>query len=481
MTDETASGTLIDTETPPLARAAQLARINEELRREAQELRLQSLRLKQEFSARNEKAADSRLRLAALNLMEDAESARQRMVLESTARLQVEESLRQSEEQFRRAIQDAPIPVIMHAEDGQVLHVSRTWGELTGFDLAQRRSLEGWFDEASGPGAGAVKARLRGVFQSGGAAEQFEFEILARNGDHRHWIFTSSAPGRLRDGRRFAIGMALDITERKRAEQELARSRAELEWALKETEMARQAAERANRTKDQFLATLSHELRTPLTPALLAAESLLARQDLPDRLREALEMICRNIEIETRFIDDLLDVSRIANGKLELLAEMVDVHAAVGHAIEVCQPDFERRRQRLLVNLAAESSRLAGDLARLQQVFWNLLKNASKFTPDGGEIRLNSRNDRPGWITVEISDTGRGINPGKLADIFQAFQQEDPAITRDFGGLGLGLAIALAVIEGHRGAISAASEGPGKGATFTIHLPLGPGAPESRT
>jgi two-component system CheB/CheR fusion protein len=262
-----------------------------------------------------------------------------------------------------------------------------------------------------------------------------------------------------------------DRTKAKHAEEELATSRARLETALAEAEQAKNEAEAAGKTKDHFLATLSHELRTPLTPVMMTAESLLKRKDLPPRALEGLEMICRNIEIQTHFIDDLLDVTRIARGKFEILREPVNVHDALRAAVQICESDFNAKTQQLIVEFPAGEQQILGDPTRLQQVFWNLLKNASKFTPDGGRIAIHSRNDGAN-ILVMISDTGMGIDPTRLPDIFDAFRQGDTSITRRFGGLGLGLAIAKATVEALDGSITAQSAGNGKGATFVVRLPL---------
>jgi PAS domain S-box-containing protein len=268
-----------------------------------------------------------------------------------------------------------------------------------------------------------------------------------------------------------------DRTEQKRVEEELRRSRLELEAALTEAESARKDAEAAAKTKDHFLAILSHELRTPLTPVLMTAESLLKRKDLPERALEGLHMICRNIEIQTHFIDDLLDVTRIARGKFELIREPVNVHDAVHGAVQICEPDIAAKKQQMLVQLAAADHQILGDPARVQQIFWNLLKNASKFTPDGGKITIRSRNEGAD-IFVSVSDTGMGIDPTRLIDIFDAFRQADTSITRRFGGLGLGLAIAKATVEALGGTISAASKGQDTGSTFTVRLPISPRSAE---
>jgi two-component system CheB/CheR fusion protein len=262
-----------------------------------------------------------------------------------------------------------------------------------------------------------------------------------------------------------------DRTKPKQAEEALAQSRARLEAALKETEGARQEAEAAGRTKDHFLATLSHELRTPLTPVLITAESLLRRNDLPSRAVDGLRMICRDIEIETHFIDDLLDLTRITRGKFEMAREPLDTLEAMRAALQICEPDITAKAQKLTVELEAEKKEILGDFTRVQQVFWNLLKNASKFTESGGQIRVTAQNE-PGWIVVSVSDTGIGIPQGALPEIFTPFRQADTSITRRFGGLGLGLAIAKATVEALGGNLAAASDGPGRGSSFTVRFPL---------
>jgi two-component system CheB/CheR fusion protein len=207
---------------------------------------------------------------------------------------------------------------------------------------------------------------------------------------------------------------------------------------------------------------------------MMATQTLARRKDLPEPVREALGMIRRNIQIESRFVDELLDITKIERGKMELMREPMDVHEAIEHAVEVSQPDVEAKAQQLTVALEAPEHHLEGDFSRLQQVVWNLLKNASKFTPGGGEIQLRTRNEA-GALVIEVTDTGIGLEPGAAARIFEPFTQADAAITREYGGLGLGLAIAKASVLGHGGEIRVESQGPGRGATFLVALPLAMG------
>jgi len=252
-----------------------------------------------------------------------------------------------------------------------------------------------------------------------------------------------------------ALGSQIGLfIERRRIEQEL--------------ERAKENAEAASAAKDRFLATLSHELRTPLNPVLLWADGILNQPGLDPELEQGLRMVCRNVELEARLIDDLLDLTRIARGKLQLRLHPTDAHELVQHAIEIVRADVDCRRIQLSVALEAASHQVKVDPPRMQQVFWNILRNACKFTPDTGKISVRSYNSSPSSITVEIIDTGIGIEPAFLEKIFDAFEQLE--MRRE--GLGLGLAISKAIVEMHGGSIQAQSKGSGKGATFAVTLPV---------
>jgi len=236
----------------------------------------------------------------------------------------------------------------------------------------------------------------------------------------------------------------------------------------KSAQQARAESERANRAKDSFLAMLSHELRTPLTPVLTSVLALEQTEDLPAELRASLQMIRRNVELEARLIDDLLDLTRISKGKVQLSVEEVDAHSLLRNALEICQADIDKKHLVLRTEFAAEKVSLAADPARLQQIFWNLIKNAVKFTPEGGQLEIRTQN-LDGQLQVEVSDSGMGIDAETLPKIFNAFEQGDRS---QLGGLGLGLAISKALVETHQGELIAASAGPGQGATFTALFPI---------
>ena len=238
----------------------------------------------------------------------------------------------------------------------------------------------------------------------------------------------------------------------------------------REAHQAREEAEAANRAKDRFLAVLSHELRTPLTPVLAEVSAMLDEPSTPESVRPLLEMTRRNVELEARLIDDLLDVNRIIQGKLRLDRKVVDAHCLILEALDICRVGIEAARLRVELDLQAARHHVEADAARLHQVAWNLIKNAVKFTPAGGFIAIRTRNDG-GKLVIEVSDTGVGIEPVVLSRIFDAFEQGDKSVTQRFGGLGLGLAIGRSLAEAHGGRLLAASPGINEGATFTLELP----------
>ena len=238
----------------------------------------------------------------------------------------------------------------------------------------------------------------------------------------------------------------------------------------RELQEAKENAEAASAAKDRFLAMLSHELRTPLNPVLLWADGILSQPGLDPDIKEGLRMICRNVELEARLIDDLLDLTRIARGKLQLQLQIADAHELLNHAIDIVRADIRDRQIGLSISLEATSRRIKVDPPRVQQVFWNILRNASKFTPEGGAISVRSLNGTPNSITIEVADTGVGIEPVLLEKVFNAFEQ----LKERREGLGLGLAISKAIVEMHGGRIDAQSEGSGKGATFIVTLPVTP-------
>src|SRR5205809_6465857 len=244
-----------------------------------------------------------------------------------------------------------------------------------------------------------------------------------------------------------------DITERKRAEEKL--------------EAAKAAAEKASKAKDDFSALLSHELRTPLTPALAAASYLAEHEDLSPQLREEVTAIRTSVQLEARLIDDLLDLTRITRGKIELHLEVVDVHGLLRNSLEIARDNIVEKQLDVVVDFGADRHHVWADAIRLQQVFWNLMNNAVKFTKKHGRITIRTLNEDRRFV-FQIADSGVGIEREQQARIFRAFEQGERAISRKFGGLGLGLTISKQLLELQGGTISVYSEGINRGATFKL-------------
>jgi signal transduction histidine kinase len=253
-----------------------------------------------------------------------------------------------------------------------------------------------------------------------------------------------------------ALALAAAMAERRRAEAVI--------------EEQKTAVEAANRTKDNFLAMLSHELRTPLTPVIAALETLKEESLEPNETKEALAMIRRNIDLESQLIDDLLDLTRITKGKLQLRLESLDAHQAIANVVEMCALELEGKHLHLSLDLRAEDHYVVADAPKFQQIIWNLLKNAIKFTGENGAITLSSSNQSPQSLTIRVTDTGIGIEPEMMERIFNRFEQGDRSFQRRFGGLGLGLTISKSLAEAHGGTLVVESEGRDHGATFSLEI-----------
>ena len=254
----------------------------------------------------------------------------------------------------------------------------------------------------------------------------------------------------------------------------LHRADEELRQLLEREQRARQEAQAANRAKDEFLATLSHELRTPLN-AILGWARILSTGNLdPQTARKAIEIIERNTRLQAQLIEDLLDISRIITGKLRLDLRIVPVSRIIDAALDSVRPAADAKRITIDATLVNPDQSLLCDAARMQQVIWNLLTNAIKFTPDGGTIRITAERVDDSALVIGVADSGMGIAPDFLPFVFERFRQQDAASTRAHGGLGLGLSIVRHVTELHGGTVEAKSEGEGRGATFSVRVPLAP-------
>lgn len=505
--------------------------------------------------------------------------------LDITRRRQTEDVLRASEEQFRKAIEEAPIPVIFQAEDGRVLQISHTWCELTGLELLEMPTFDSWLRHVTEPGAAAIRQSFDELFTSHARSISIEFSMCGQSNIPRRWSFSASSPGTLRDGRRFIVGMAVDITDLRREQTSLAESEERLRllvegardfamimtdadgritawnegaerllgWTVKQAiarsvtilfttedqaagepqrkideaietgrtvdarwyvrkdgsrfwgcgvmtamthedgslrglvkvlrddtarkeaedklQTSKDAAELANRMKDAFLATLSHELRTPLSAILIWTRLLSANTELPPDALEGIDAIEFSAHAQKQMIDDLLDTARISSGKLAMDMRPTPLTPLVQSAIEAVRPTAGAKAIHIDTDFGPDVGIVQADPDRLQQVIWNLLNNAMKFTPESGRITVTvARQGRR--VEIRVTDTGAGIDPEFLPRIFKPFTQADPSSTRTHGGLGLGLAICKQLVEQHGGTITVTSDGPGHGSTFTVVLPL---------
>jgi len=375
-------------------------------------------------------------------------------------RKRVENELQESRQLLQHILDTIPQRVFWKNRELHYLGCNMPFATDAG--LPDARAIVGKTDHDlpwSGENAELYRADDRSVMGSG--REKLGYEEPQRRLDGTvAWARTSKLPLRDHQGKIFGVlGTYEDITESRQAKEAL--------------RQAKEAAEAANRAKDQFIAVLSHELRTPLTPVLATVSALEEHHSLPEGIREDMEVIRRNVELEARLIDDLLDVTRISQGKTLLRKETVDVHACLENTLEICQADIEFKSLKVDLRLDAAEHHVWADTARLGQVFWNLLKNAVKFTPDKGRISLRTSNV-DGGIRIEIADTGIGIPPEAMPRIFNAFEQGEQTRDRLFGGLGLGLSIAKALVDLHQGRLTAFSEGTNKGSVFTVELPVAP-------
>ena len=400
--------------------------------------------------------------LRAATLRREAAERELTLLAEAQQSRRAEEALRQSEERFRLATEAVSGMIWDWSVGADRVQRSHGLFGLVGYWPGEVESRLGWWQSQIHPeDVARVAGEVWGAVEGGSASFSVEYRARHRAG-HYVDIWDKGLIVRDAEGRAVrVVGSAIDISDRQRAQQEL--------------ETAHREAQAANEAKDQFLATLSHELRTPLTP-ILAVISRLEEDPRFGGQSDELAMIRRNAELEARLIDDLLDLTRITRGKLELHRRKTDARQVVQHALATTERELVEKGLRLEVWLAAESHRVAADAARLTQVFWNLLSNAVKFTPAGGKVSVRSRLE-PGpsgrrELVVEVRDSGIGIEPDVLPRIFDAFEQTGRRITRQFGGLGLGLAVSRAIVNLHGGRLTAASEGRARGAAFTVRLPL---------
>jgi PAS domain S-box-containing protein len=409
----------------------------------------------------NELEARVAARTAELLRVNEELSQREKALRESDTRLQhelvqckvIETALRASEAQLRLVTDDAPVFITQLDREHRFKFVNRTYARRFGFE--PQELIGKHFTEVMGetPYA-AIRHQIEAALS--GQRVEFEAEIPYASLGPR-WVFVIHEPERSPAGEVVGlVAVITDITERKLTEQEVA--------------TARDKALEASRAKDEFLARLSHELRTPLNPVLLLASEAAGNPALPDDIRADFETIAQNVTLE-----DLLELTAITRGKVSLDLRPVQIHSVLNDALAMMRQDIGAKKLRIALQLRAERHVVLGDDMRLKQVFWNVIKNAVKFTPAGGELTLRTEMDAANKrVKVEISDNGLGLTEEELKRIFAAFAQGDHASNGSgkFGGLGLGLVISRMLVHLHSGVIHASSDGRDKGSTFSIELPL---------
>ncbi len=369
------------------------------------------------------------------------------------------QALRESEERFRRMADGAPVLIWMTDEHGKCTWFNQRWLDFVGAAMSSEVGY-GWTRHVHPDSRGERVAGFERVMRAREMLE-LEYRLRRHDGEYR-WMSVTGQP-RYEAGGKFTgyIGVCIDVSDRRAAQQEMARARDE--------------AVAASKAKDEFLAALSHELRTPLNPVLVVASEAAQDPSLAPEVRENFELIARNVGLEARLIDDLLDLTRITRGKLTLDLRPVDIHVILRDALLTALSDITSKHITVETRFNAEQHVVEGDSVRLQQVFWNVVSNAVKFTPPGGSISVSSRwleADR--LLVVTVTDSGIGLTAAELARIFDAFVQGDHAegtSTHRFGGMGLGLAISKMMVGLHGGSIAASSAGRGQGATFVVELP----------
>jgi len=355
-------------------------------------------------------------------------------------RSQVEDALRESEQQLSAMFAQAGVGVAMlRADDCLILRVNPTFCQIVGYseeELAGKSCLD-----LTHPDDLPESRRRLGELLTGSQRTATIEKRYVRKDGSAVWVRVNLAKLADRDGKR-SVAMIEDITEQHLAAIGLAK--------------AKEEAEAANIAKDNFLATLSHELRTPLTPVLATLSSWESRQIFPKELADDLEVVRRNVDLEARLIDDLLDLTRIAKGKFVLNMEILDVQKVLDAVVTMYRADIKCKRINLSVRPDADQYFVRGDPGRLQQAFWNILKNAVKFTPEDGSIAITTHNDQQGKVQITFNDSGLGMSPEMLGRLFQPFEQETAG---RYGGLGLGLAITKTILEAQHGTIEAKSDG----------------------
>jgi PAS domain S-box-containing protein len=386
-----------------------------------------------------------------------------------------EDVLLEQREWLEKTLESIGDAVIATDVQGRVVFMNPVAEYLTGWtaEKASGRSCQEVYHIVDEQSRENVEDPVSRVLSGGGVVGFGTTGTLIASDGGERTIDQSGAPIRDRDGRVDGVVLVFrDVSERRRLDAERQQAAAERERLLDSERAARAEAERASRIKDEFVAMVSHELRTPLNAILGWTQLMMRGRNDAATLERGLDVVARNTRLQAQLISDLLDISRIVSGKLQLDMRLVDMHDAVREAIDTVRLDAESKGIALTVDLEAEAGVVAADPARLQQITWNLLSNAIKFTPAGGQVQVRLRRADSN-VELTVTDTGVGIRSDVLSHVFDRFHQADRSITRRFGGLGLGLSIVKHLTELHGGVVRADSAGEHRGATFAIVLPAG--------
>jgi hypothetical protein len=385
----------------------------------------------------------------------------QRQGLELAA---INTELRQSEERFRTLSSCSPVGIFLTDVEGRCTYANPRCQEICGFNL-QDGSRQGWLDFVHPKDQERAIANWLTHLRDG---REYSDEFRLQRQGITCWVHLRSSPMLSNVALVGHVGTLEDITERKQAESARAQ--------IIQEQAARQEAETANRLKDEFLAVLSHELRTPLNSILGWSRLLLTKDFDAEMIHRALETIERNAKSQADLVEDILDVSLIIQGKLRLQLQSVDLIRLIETVLDSLQPSLESKLIQVETDLDPAAATVAGDAGRLRQILRNLLSNAIKFSLEAGKIKVRlakqRANEERSLAQIQIIDNGIGINSEFLPCVFDRFRQADSSTTRSYGGLGLGLAIVRHLTELHGGTVQAESAGEGKGATFTVLLPL---------
>ena len=359
--------------------------------------------------------------------------------------------------------------VIVTDEEGRINFMNAVAERVTGWTFAEARgrSTRDIFRILNEQTREPAENPVDKVMKKGVVIGLANHTLLIRRDGSEIPIDDSGAPIRNADGKMCGVVLVFrDFSAHRQSEREL--------------RAAKEEAETASHAKDRFLAMLSHELRTPLTPVLATLNLWEASEDIPASIQPDVQMLRRSIELEARIIDDLLDLTRISRGMLSFSPETTDVHAMLDFLIGLSQSELQEKDLKVGLNLKAERHHIHTDAARLQQVFWNILRNAIKFTENGGDITITTSNDAAGKIVVDIADTGIGMSRETISRLFLPFEQADVARSGRYGGLGLGMAISSGLVELLNGTLTARSDGLDRGSTFTVTFQTTVAAERSR-